>query len=97
MSLFFQNKDSEFCYPLDYFIRNAETGQTEMTLYTAKPYKVEGMFFCSHFDLPTENWQCGKACEGYAPKNKAKGLCWNKSTFFYEADKKVTLTITKPY
>lgn len=67
----------------------------EIELYEAVPGKESGFFWCRDVGLPGEDGDCGKLCDGYAPKNGKTGMCRHRSNKFYLIGKKVVIKINQ--
>lgn len=72
--LYFENEDSQICYPLSYHIENAkEEGITEIELFEAVTDKVnKDIIWCSHLDTTGEKSECNKICPYYELPDKGK-------------------------
>lgn len=91
---YFRTEEDEFCYTLDYHLRNAkEEGLTEIELFEAKPQYIEGFFWCRVINDSGEDGSCGKKCIDYEPKNGKSGICKHKSNTFKTQGKKVMFKV----
>lgn len=79
---FFLSPDDERCYTLS-ALRQLHPNE-RLQLWTGKPYKLEGYFWCRHYEEMGETGHCGKACEAYAPCNGKSGRCRHFNPTFYE-------------
>jgi hypothetical protein len=93
MKKYFETKDSELCYPLDYFTDKADPKETELVLYEAKIEYNVGYFWCDHFkNIGEVGLGCGLQCKYYKPRNGKNGRC-RHSKSCYEVGKKVIIKI----
>ena len=87
MKYYFENKDSELCYMIDYFKEELkERGLTEISVYPAKIMIGSDFYYCQELGVSGEKGdsECGKWCEYYEPRNKKSGRC-RHSAHPYEA------------
>ena len=89
--LYFENEDSEICYPLSYHIDNArEEGLKEIELFEAIPDTTnKDIIWCSELETTGEKAECNKTCPYYiAPekgricKRRGKLMEWGESFKF---------------
>lgn len=73
-NLFFENQDSEFAYPIEYF---DAIMKRPFSLFQAVKEKDSTFFFCVFFELVGEKGACGKGCDAYSPRNGKSGICRN--------------------
>lgn len=85
---YFQSKDSELCYPLEYHMEKCIG--TTIELFEAVPTKFDGMMYCKKFESVGEDGNCGRICDGYEPRNGRSGMCKHRSNTMYECGEKVT-------
>jgi hypothetical protein len=94
--MYFEHKDSEFCFSKEYFIEKAkEAGLNEVELFLAEEEKIDGIFYCKEFQLITESGICGKCCENYNPRNGRSGICKSKSNALFYPSEKIKIKIKK--
>ena len=93
IKLYFEDSDSEVCYPLDYFTDSMDSSESEITLYEAIPDKIPGCFWCKvqYFCGDDSRDTCGKQCNDYKPRNGKSGCCKHYATTLYIHGEKVTL------
>ena len=89
--LYFENEDSEMCYPLGYHIEKAkEEGLKEIELFEAIPDTTnKDTIWCSELETTGEKSECNKTCPYYtAPekgricKRRGKLMEWGESFKF---------------
>jgi hypothetical protein len=70
--LYFENEDSEICYPLSYHIENAkEEGLKEIELFEAIPDTInKDIIWCSELETTGEKSDCNKTCPYYEKPEK---------------------------
>lgn len=92
MKYYFETKDSAFCYTAGYFQEMMkENGTEEMSVYEAKPEKIEGVFWCKEFCNIGETGDCGKQCPGYSPRNGRGGCCWHYSKRIFQPGEQIII------
>lgn len=94
--LYFENSDSNICYPLDYIKdRMREDGVTEKTVWTAVPEKFRSYAWCKDaFDIIDINDNlCGKDCKSYSPRNGKSGCCKHYTRTMYEMGETKTIKL----
>ena len=71
--LYFENDDSEICYPLSYHIENAkDNGLKEIELFEAIPDTLnKDIVWCAEMETTGEKSECNKTCPYY--KKPVKG------------------------
>ena len=92
---YFEDKDSEICYSLDYFIEKANPEETELTLYPAMIMYGEPFFWCRKLQEcgeVGEGW-CGKECKDYSPRNGKSGRCRFSANCYEAADRPVIIKL----
>jgi hypothetical protein len=95
---YFENKDSEICYPKEYFIDKMKDEKLkEIEVFEAEKYKEVGIFWCKKYYTVGEKEKgyegCGNYCRGYEPKNGKSGCCKHYSRTLFTLGKKITLKI----
>lgn len=72
--LYFENEDSEVCYPLRFHIENAkEEGLKEIELFEAIPDTTNKDFiWCSELETTGEKSECNKTCPYYSAPEKGR-------------------------
>lgn len=98
--LYFENDDSEMCFPETYFQHlMKENGLSEIEVLKAKKYKLDNVFWCKEFQEIGQTGskftfdQCGHECKSYLPRNGKSGCCKHYSKTFYEPDEKIILKL----
>ena len=71
--LYFENKDSNICYPLQTHLERAkEEGLKEIELFEAIPSTEKDYIWCSELDTTSEKHGCNKDCPYYKVSGKSK-------------------------
>lgn len=72
--LYFENEDSEVCYPLCYHIDNAkENGLSEIELFEAIPETgINDIIWCSEVGSTVDKSECDKTCPEYSAPEKGR-------------------------
>ena len=92
MKLYYIDKSDEFCWDIKFIKRKMQIeGYTELTVYEAKPERIEDVFFCREFGEWGDKGECGKSCDKYSPRNKKSGCCKHYSNISYEATDKTKI------
>ena len=88
-TLYFNSKDSEFCYDINYWVQYLKSEKLDsIELFEAKSEKMEDYFFCQKLlEWGGKNeGTCGGSCEWYTPRNGKSGCCKHYSNISYSAD-----------
>ena len=89
--LYFRYEDSEYCFPLEYFLADAQAdGLTEITLIKAIPDSDNKNFiWCNYIGECGERSECCKArCKYYQTRGNAKGgMCKYRGWIFQHGEK----------
>jgi hypothetical protein len=91
--------DEEWCYSESYIRDVMEDEEIEeITVYRAQREKNADSFYCHEYGqvgLKSET-ECGKSCQGYAPRNGRSGICKHHSNTWESTDEAVTLRKSDP-
>lgn len=95
MKYYFENIDSEGCYPIDYFREQLEERQLpEMKLHVAVMVRGEDFFWCDEFNEVGESGEsCGKQCDCYSPRNGKNGRCRHHKNCYEPSDEIITIKL----
>ena len=70
---YFENEDSEICYPLSYHIENAkEEGLKEIELFEATDTFSKDIVWCAELGATSEKSDCNKNCPYYKTPTKGR-------------------------
>jgi hypothetical protein len=88
-------KGGEFCAPISTWKAHMKAERiAELTLYEAKPERIEDAIWCNAVGACGDRGNCGKVCDMYEPRNGKSGACRRLGRFYEPTDKTVTLKIT---
>lgn len=93
--LYFENKDSDVCYPLSYFIDNAKLqGIESVSLYEAlEDNDFPDMHFCQYYGEIVDNCDCKKSeCNQYTSMS-GRGKCQYRGKVYFKSIEKITFKV----
>lgn len=103
MAIYFDNSEEGFAYGIKYYKEYLiENNEESIRLWKAIIEHGTDHFYCSHFDGFGSKYEgeCGRMCEGYAPRNGKNGRCryskncyvWGDEYLLKKTGGKFTLT-----
>ena len=86
--LYFENEDSEICYPLEDHLNEAKDNEVDqIELFEAVPYKGKEYVWCSYLGRCLERCECNKPSCNVYEKPKKGNICANRGSAFEHGEK----------
>ena len=81
--LYFENEDSEICYPLEDHLNEAKGNEVDqIELFEAVPWKSKEYVWCSYMCKSLDRSECNKPSCNIYEKPKKGNICANRGRAF---------------
>ena len=86
--LYFDNEDSEICYPLEDHLNEAKDNEVDqIEIFEAIPCKAKEYVWCSYLGICLERCECNKPSCNVYEKPKKGNICANRGRAFAHGKK----------